>query len=170
MSETSEVRQMLVDSAQRLFADHVDGKLLTAAKQTGWSAVLWNELEAAELPRVGVPEEADGAGGSLSDSAAVLRIAARHAAPMPLAETMLAGWLLASAGLRVPSGPLTVAPVLSNDAISVVKEGSTWRINGMLKRVPFARMAKQIVLLKDGNIFTIDPAQTRITQIGRAHV
>jgi acyl-CoA dehydrogenase len=101
-NEASEVRTLLADTAQRLFADHVDQKLLDAAKHDGWSEKLWHELEQAELPLVGVPEAAGGAGGSLSDAAAVLRVAARHAAPVPLAETMLAGWLLAGAGLKAP--------------------------------------------------------------------
>jgi acyl-CoA dehydrogenase len=153
---------MLADSAQRLFTDHVDQKKLDAAKHNGWSEKLWHELEQAELPLVGVPEEAGGAGGTLSDAAAVLRIAARHAAPVPLAETMLAGWLLASAGLKVPHAPLTIAPVL-DEKISTLKDGATWRITGTLKRVPYARAAKQLVLLADHQVFAIDATQCRIT-------
>jgi len=159
---SDDVRTMLADSAQRLFADHVDQKMLDAAKRDGWSEKLWHELEQAELPRVGVPEEANGSGGTLSDAAAVLRIAARHAAPVPLAETMLAGWLLASAGLQVPRGALTVAP-LHDEKISVVRDDAQWRVTGGLKRVPFARAAKQIVLLVDGQVFAVDTKQCRIT-------
>ena len=75
MSDTNDIRQMLCDTAQRLFTDHIDQKRLDAAKQTGWSSALWDELEKADLPLIGVPEEAHGAGGTLSDAAAVLRIA-----------------------------------------------------------------------------------------------
>ena len=148
MNTTADVRTMLTDAATRLFADHVTQKMLDAAKHDGWSAALWHELEQAELPLVGVPEAAGGAGGSLSDAAAVLRIAARHAAPVPLAETVLAGWLLASSGLPVPRGPLSVGPVL-DETLSSTKDGATWRVSGALKRVPFARIAKQLVLLAD---------------------
>lgn len=158
----NEIRSMLAESAQRLFTGHVNPKMLDAAKREGWSATLWNELEAAELPRVGVAEEAGGAGGTLSDAAAVLRIAARHAAPVPLAETMLAGWLLASAGLKAARGALTVA-CASNDAIRAVKEGATWRITGTLKRVPFARAAKQLVLLTAEHVFSVEAAHVRVT-------
>ncbi len=45
--------------------------------------------------------------------------AAAHAAPIPLAETMLAGWLLAKAGLPVPAGPLTLAPVRRGDGLAL---------------------------------------------------
>ena len=44
-----------------------------------------------------------------------LRRSAYHGAPLPLAETMLAGRLLAAAGLEVPQGALTVAPVRPGD-------------------------------------------------------
>lgn len=157
---------MLAGAATRLFADHVDQNMLAAAKHEGWSAALWDELEQAELPLVGVADEAGGAGGSLSDAAAVLRIAARHAAPVPIAETGLAGWLLAGGGLKVPRGPLTVAPVL-DEKISAVKVGAIWRVSGTLKRVPFARIAKQLVLLAQSingeMVVVVDPAQCRIT-------
>jgi acyl-CoA dehydrogenase len=161
-NESTEIRSLLADTAQRLFAAHVDQKLVDAAKHDGWSETLWHELEQAELPLVGVPESAGGAGGSLSDAAAVLRIAARHAAPVPLAETMLAGWLLAGAGLKAPRGPLTIAPHL-DATLRVVKEGATWRITGTLKRVPYARAARHLVLLAEGQVLSIEMAHTRIT-------
>jgi acyl-CoA dehydrogenase len=85
MNDASDVRTMLVDSATRLFADHVDSKMLDAAKRDGWSPALWKIVEDAQLALVSVPEEAGGAGGTLSDLAAVLRIAGNAAAPVPLA-------------------------------------------------------------------------------------
>jgi hypothetical protein len=51
-----------------------------------------------------VPEEAGGGGATLGDALAVVRRAARSAAPMPLGETALAGLLL-DAGLSVPASP-----------------------------------------------------------------
>ena len=109
--EAREVRGMLIESATRLFADHVDAKLLAAAKRDGWSPELWRIVEDAQLPLVAIAEDAGGAGGSLSDWAAVLRIAGRYCAPIPLAETGIAGWLLASCGLPIPAGPLAFGPV-----------------------------------------------------------
>lgn len=162
VDESAEVRTLLCDTAQRLFTAHVDQKLLDAAKHGGWSESLWQELEQAELPLVGVPEAAGGAGGSLSDAVAVLRIAALHAAPVPLAETLLAGWLLAGAGLKAPRGPLTIA-ANRDDAIHAVKEGATWRVTGTLKRVPYARAAKHLVLLAADHVLSIEPAHFRVT-------
>ena len=69
-------------------------------------------VESLGWPLASVPEERGGIGASFADACAILRIAAYHAAPLPLAETgLLAGWILSSCGVDVPPGPLTVAPV-----------------------------------------------------------
>lgn len=166
MSEPNDIRTLLADVATRLFTDHVNPKMLAAAKQDGWSAALWHELEQAELPLVGVPEAAGGAGGSLSDVAAILRIAARHAAPVPLAETLLAGWLLAGAGLSVPRGPLSIGPVL-DEKLTAAKDGANWRVSGTLQRVPYARIAQHLALLAQSStgpmVLLVDAKQCGIT-------
>jgi acyl-CoA dehydrogenase len=81
---------------------------------------------------------------------------------VPLAETMLASWLLAKAGLPVPEGPLTVAPVRDNEAVSLLGEGDAWQVSGSPTRVPWARNAVAMALLvqRDGS--------WRVVLIGRA--
>lgn len=166
LTEMSDVRAMLVESATRLFADQVDAKMLEAAKRDGWSAPLWKIVEAAQLPLVSIAEDAGGAGGSLSDLAAVVRVAGRYAAPIPLAETAIAGWMLASSGLKIPAGPLTLAPV-HGEKITAQKDGARWKLSGAMKRVPWARIAGHIVVLAagpDGDIVAcVDSAQCTIT-------
>ncbi len=166
MNDTSDVRNMLIESATRLFADHVDAKMLSAAKQDGWSAALWKIVEEAQLPLVSIAEAAGGAGGTLSDFAAVLRIAGRYTAPIPLTETALAGWLLAGAGLKIPAGPLTIAPV-HGEKIAARKNGAHWNLSGSLQRVPFARIAGHVVVLAaapDGPVVAcVERAQCKIT-------
>ena len=51
-----------------------------------------------------VPEEHGGAGAELADGFAMLGVAGRYAAPVPLAETLLAGWLLSRAGIACAAG------------------------------------------------------------------
>jgi acyl-CoA dehydrogenase len=168
MTAPNDVRLMLVESATRLFADQVDDRTLKEAKREGWSSSLWQELERAELPLVSVPEEAGGAGGTLSDAAAVLRVAGRYTAPVPLAETgLLAGWMLAASGLPVPRGALTAGPARDTDRITARSDGGKWQLSGTLARVPWARIASRLVLLAesaDGAVVAlIDPARCRIT-------
>jgi len=167
MNSTHEIRSMLIESATRLFADHVDAKTLDAAKRDGWSEKLWAVVEQADLPGISIPEDAGGAGGTLSDATAVLRVAGRYAAPVPLAESgMLAGWMLAGSGLPCRREPMAAGPVHDEDAIVVYRDGADWIASGKLSRVPWARVAKRLVLLATdgGNDFvvSIDPSRCGI--------
>ena len=166
MNDTSEVRAMLIESATRLFADHVDAKLLDAAKHDGWSPELWRIVEAAQLPLVSIAEEAGGAGGSLSDLAAVLLIAGRYAAPVPLAETAIAGWMLASCRLPIESGPLAFGPV-HGENVTARQHGTQWSLSGSLRRVPWARIAQRLVVLVSGPagimVACVDPKQCKVS-------
>src|SRR5262245_56408101 len=84
------------------------GRVPAADEAAGWSPTAWTELERAGLTRVGVPEEIGGSGGDLIQAAVVVHAAGYAAAPVPLAEaTLLAGWLLARAGVRLPDGPVS---------------------------------------------------------------
>lgn len=166
MNAPNDVRAMLVESATRLMNDHVDRKLLEAAKRDGWSPALWQVLEQAELPRVSLPEASGGAGGTLSDLAAVLRVAGRYGAPVPLAETaLLAGWMLAHSGLPLPRGALAAGPA-GAEALSVRRHGGQWLLTGALKRVPWARVAHRLVLLAQSDegavVAIVDPARCAI--------
>ncbi len=166
MNAPNDVRAMLVESATRLLSDHVDQKMLESAKHDGWSPALWQVLAQAELPRVSLPEDAGGAGGALSDLAAVLRVAGRYTAPVPLAETaMLAGWMLAASGLPLPRGALAAGPS-GNEALTVRRDGERWEVSGTLRRMPWARIAHRLVVLAhaDGGpvVAAIDPARCRI--------
>lgn len=112
----------------------------------------WAELEQSGLTRAGLADE----GGGLAEAAAVVRAAARRAAPLPVAETvMLGAWLLAEAGLEVPSGPLaaTADPGLRLDGDA---------LRGEARAVAWARDAERLVVLVDGRVALVDPAAAEI--------
>ena len=67
-------------------------------------------LSEAGLPLSWVPEDCGGSGASLAEGFSVLSAAGRFAIAVPLAETMLAGWLLSQAKIASPEGAMTVAP------------------------------------------------------------
>ena len=90
--------------------------MAAAAAGAGWDAGLWQALEETGLTLAGSPEEAGGSGGDLLAAADIAVAAGAAAAPVPLAETLAAGMLLARAGLAIPSGPLTVAVASGPDA------------------------------------------------------
>ncbi|WP_409330008.1 acyl-CoA dehydrogenase family protein [Trujillonella humicola] len=114
----------------------------TAGLAPTFDPALWSTLEEAGLTLLGVPAEAGGGGAGPAAAALVLAAGATHAAPLPLAETELAGWLLGAAGLPVPGGPLTAAA-----GPLVVEPGDGGRLSGRLERVPWARDATALVVL-----------------------
>jgi len=124
----SELRDMLEETVDRLFAERVTKELIEAAERGDWPRTLWDAVEANGLTRPHLPEDAGGAGGSWLESLVILRAAGRHTVPLPVAETILGGWLLARAGIAVPDGPLTVLPqpVTSAAALDIVADEVPW--------------------------------------------
>ncbi|MGI4946240.1 MAG: acyl-CoA dehydrogenase family protein [Janthinobacterium lividum] len=140
----------LADSAERLFGGHIDKALLREAETGRFPQALWDEVTAAGFTAALLPEEAGGFGATVTEAMRILQISASFNAPLPLAETMLAGWLLAKAGLSVPEGVLTLAPVRKADVLSLTQDGGGWRLSGTAQRVPWARDATGIVVLATG--------------------
>ncbi|HEX3535319.1 MAG TPA: acyl-CoA dehydrogenase family protein [Stellaceae bacterium] len=135
---------IIVDTATRIFADLCEPQTINAAEEGRWPAELWNALEESGLTLAWVPDDLGGAGADMTDGFAVLRVAGRFAAPVPLAETLMAGWLLAQAGIGAPPGPMTVAPVHEDGNIHVGADG---KLQGRARHIPFARKAKHIAVL-----------------------
>ncbi|HLY82461.1 MAG TPA: acyl-CoA dehydrogenase [Acidimicrobiales bacterium] len=138
------VDDVLLSTAERIFAGTCTFDAIEAAEADGWAPSVWSALAEAGLPWISVPERAGGVGGSLEDALAVLRIAGRHAAPVPLAETgLLAGWLASSGGLQVAEGPATLVPGSARDTVALT--GAT--LSGIAYGVPWASRAGQLVVL-----------------------
>ena len=138
---------IVAETAARIFADLADPQTINQAKGDGWKTPLWRAVEDAGLSLAWVPENLGGAGASLADGFAVLNAAGRHALPVPLVETLAAGWLLAQANIASPAGPMTVAPVRSNETIEIAADGT---LSGRALAVPFAREAEHFAVLVSG--------------------
>ncbi len=151
-TEEKSVGEMLRESADRMFQAHCDTATRRTADQGTWPAALWTAVEEAGLHRALVPEEAGGFGVPLADALSLLKVAGAHAAPVPLAETMLASWMLASAGLNIPDGPLSVAPVRDGENLTLTSSEGVWRIAGTLTRIPWASDVNHLVVLSDTRI------------------
>lgn len=112
---------------------------------------LWGQLDDLGLTRLTAPEADGGSGASWSEAAALLRLAAAAAAPLPLAEhDLLAGWCLRAAGLDADDRLRTVCrPDPGGHALNV-----TW-----------ARDAERIVALwEDGEQWRVaDVPRDRVT-------
>lgn len=143
----SDMKGILANSVDRMLRSLCPPEAVNAAEHGQWPAKLWDGLEGAGLTRAWLSEGAGGSAVAVGDVLAMLRTAGRFAAPVPLAETLLAGWLLESAGLRIPDGPLTVAPVTAADRITFRKAASNWRLSGVARHVPWASHARHLVVI-----------------------
>ncbi|HWM98133.1 MAG TPA: acyl-CoA dehydrogenase family protein, partial [Streptosporangiaceae bacterium] len=123
-------RELLRQTEEDLLAGHcTPARVAAAAAGSGWDAGLWQALAETGLTLAGSPEEAGGSGGDLFAAADIVAAAGAAAAPVPLAETLAAGMLLARAGLAIPAGPLTVA---------------VGELGAGLRRVPYGRLATTV--------------------------
>src|SRR5260370_35009934 len=83
----------------------------------------------------------------MDEGFSVLSAAGRFAIAVPLAETMLAGWLLSQAKIPSPDGAMTVAPASPKDRIARNPYGT---LSGRARGVPFAKEARHIAVLASG--------------------
>ena len=134
---------IIVDTVTRVCQDLCEPGVINDAEEGKWPKALWDALEESGLTLTWVSDEIGGAGAEMGDGFDVLKVSGAFAVPVPLAETLLAGWLLGQAGIQVPAGPMTVAPVSARDRITL-KGG---QLEGSAKAVPFARNADHIVVL-----------------------
>jgi acyl-CoA dehydrogenase len=153
MTEDS-TRDLLRDTATRLFQGLCTPAVLRAAEAGQWPDPLWRAVEDAGLPKALVPEAAGGSGVSFDDAMVIVHAAGRFALPLPLPETMLAGWLLARAGLPVPDGPMTIA---FGENVSLNQNERGCHPRGDATRVPWARDHTTIVAMDDAGRVSIVP-------------
>lgn len=130
---------LLVDGARRLLADTCGYEAVEQAEAEGWSAAVWEALHGAGYASLSELE--------LDDALSVLVLAGEHAAPVPLAEAALAGWIV---GEPVP-GPVSVAP-----AGELRLEGG--RLSGTARLVPWGGAVERIVAVLDAQAVVVPVA------------
>ena len=159
----AESENIVAETAEKIFADLADAQAINRDNKGAWKAPLWNALSEAGLPLAWVGEDCGGSGASLAEGFSVLSAAGRFAVAVPLAETMLAGWLLAQAKISSPDGEMTVMPASPKDRIALNPDGS---LSGRARGVPFAKAAKHIAVLASGSdglsIALVDAGKCRI--------
>ncbi|MGH6716950.1 MAG: acyl-CoA dehydrogenase family protein [Bradyrhizobium sp.] len=159
----AESENIVVETAEKIFSDLADPQAVNGDKAGAWKAPLWQALTEAGLPLSWVAEDCGGSGASIADGFALLGAAGRFAIAVPLAETMLAGWLLAQSRITSPEGEMTVAPAGPKDRIVVNADGT---LTGRARGVPFAKSAHHLAVLagrRDGPaIALVDAAHLRI--------
>jgi acyl-CoA dehydrogenase len=161
-----ESASLVVDAATRILGDLADPQTVNRLSDATWKTPAWAALEAAGLTLAWVPEDLGGGGADMGDGFAVLRQAGRHAAALPLAETLLAGWLLTRAGIPSPKGAMTCGPTREGDRLTLAANGT---LGGSLRAVPFAGDAQHLALLArrqaGGSVVVlVDRSQARVSE------
>jgi len=156
---------LVADAATRILKDLADPQAINKAGD-GWKKPAWAALEEAGLTLAWVPEGLGGGGAELADGFAALRAAGRFATALPFAETLLAGWLLARAGIASPKGAMTCGPVRESDTLTLGANGS---LSGALRSIPFARDAQRLAVLarreRGGSaVVLVETSQARLTE------
>jgi acyl-CoA dehydrogenase len=147
--------QLVLDTAQRMFGDHCDKALLDRAEQGHFAAHLWDVVAENGLPQLAT----DAGGGSLADAFRLLRVAGRHALPLPLAETLIANHLMDAADCGAFDGRVSLGIADSHSA-----EGA--EVNVELIGVPWARSMQRIccVIGDPLEIVILDVSECQITE------
>ena len=162
-------RDLLVRSAEALLESYCTRETLDRAEVGGWPEELWRAIEDSGLHEATLGEDQGGAGVSIADAMSILRVCGRYAAPVPLAEALIVGWLRSAAGLAGLAAP--VALLLAgreDDSLTVEAQGHGWKLDGSVSRVPFARFAESFVcVVADGDdtfLLDVEAASCRIEE------
>lgn len=145
----SDIQNDLMNTLDRICEEHCTRAVRVAAEAGDWPSALWNAVDEVGIVSALLPEESGGSGIEFADAMAVLRRSAYHALPLPLAETMLAGRLLLSAGLAVPGGALTVAPPCDGDPLRITRAASGATVSGTALHVPWGDLCAHAVLVSN---------------------
>lgn len=162
----NDITRMLILSTTKIMKDLSTKEVVNEAEKGIWAAELWETLAESGMVTVAVPEELDGTGGDFVDAFHILRLAAKYSAPIPLAETYLANWLLAKAGQRVTGEPATIAWNYSQP-FTFTANGDDWIVSGTADAVPWARYSSRLLVVGkcgvEAVLGVIDPACGQIT-------
>ena len=81
---TDETSQLLSDTAEKLFSDHVTKNCIIDAEKGTWPDELWSEVIANGFNLILVPEELGGVGGNWMNAGILFKASGRYQAPLSL--------------------------------------------------------------------------------------
>jgi alkylation response protein AidB-like acyl-CoA dehydrogenase len=145
---------LLAESVRRLFSQY-DHSLILRGEKGEWLPDQWRQIEEMGLPLALRPEESGGFGLDPAEALQIVGLAGEYAIPLPIAEVMLAGWVLAHAGMEMPEGAVSVG--YAGTAGPVLKRHPDgWSVSGSVL-VPWGRHVAAVVVIAehDGRSFAV---------------
>lgn len=148
----SETQDLLLRTLDRVIEDTLETSTRSAAdRNPGWPAEVWDALAEQGMIAIGEPTEAE---PTFADVMALVRRAAFHAAPVPIAETILARRMLGGAGIDLPDGALSVAPPGAGQGVRF----AGGRLSGIASGVAWGSSVSGIVVAADDHLVLVDPS------------
>ena len=142
---TSETSQLLSDTVEKIFSDHVTKDCIISAEKGEWPENLWNEVVDNGLNLVLVPENLGGVGGSWFDAGILFKAIGRYQAPIPLAENIVAGYLLGLGDIPFPEN--SIITILDGE---LDLNGN--KLSGVSHRTPFGDHSTHgVAIINDNN-------------------
>lgn len=142
----SDLARPLAEAAQRLFAQRCATAVVGAAEAGEWPQALWQHIEELAPAQLLVPEDRGGAGGDWFDACALAEVAGEFNVPLPLPESVLAGWLLDHADAPPPKGPVGLALTSTN----LASAAAAGHVTVDERAVPWGAAAAGVVLVGPG--------------------
>lgn len=140
---------------ERLLVDACTPQVVRSVEAGGSHADLWQAIATSGFLDAMVPEAQGGSALPLAQAFVLFVAEGRHAAPAPIAHTMLARAVIAAAAGRVPEGPI---------AIASAAEARNSRI--ACRHVPYALVADWIVVPLADRWLVLPKARARCTPSG----
>lgn len=135
----SEMKSYIEDTAEKILKDFSTKEQRERFEEGVWPSSLWKTIQESGLPLLGVEEEKGGVGGDYEDVFAILRLAGKYAAPIPLAEVIYANQFLATHEGEV------------EDKLRVVhfaEEGPAVQSSYTLMNVPYGRYIDEVIVIQ----------------------
>jgi acyl-CoA dehydrogenase len=148
----TESQEAIAAAASEVFGRLVDPARIEKVEQTPdrFDRDLWSALANAGLLGVAVPEEYDGLGLGAIEFALVCEQLGRSVAAVPLAETALAAWCVATHGNDEQRDRL-LPGLVSGEKVAAVD----WSGTGI--GVPWAHVADVVLIPVGGEVLLLDP-------------
>ena len=157
MTEQSSELLALRQLADDIFAASAEPVLDAQERRVAYDPALWNTLTGSGLTLLTTPESLGGSGAGLHELGVVLESAGYHSAAVPLVEhDLLAAWLLRTAELPIPEGPMTAAVT--------TQPLQSGRLVAVFDLVSWADAADVLVVASDGFVAALSREQFSVEE------
>ncbi|MDT7570247.1 MAG: 3-oxocholest-4-en-26-oyl-CoA dehydrogenase beta subunit [Actinomycetota bacterium] len=162
---TTEDQQALVGLATQILAEQATPKRLEELESSGgwYDETLWRHLAEAGVVGAALSDDVGGGAMGFTELALVLEQVGAHVAPVPLLETVLAALAIDTFGTPeqrtrdlpgVASGTVLLTSALTESGrddparplTTATPDGDGYRISGLKSAVPFAGLARRILV------------------------